>query len=71
MTLIFATTGAVAALINEKRPRYYAAEYLACETKAQRQAIADSVPEHLKSLVRLHIKISRDRKDIASGKYRN
>ncbi len=45
-----------------KWPRHYAAEYLLCKDNVARQQVADSVPDHLKTLVRLHIKINRERK---------
>jgi hypothetical protein len=61
MTLTPVTTGRKVNMINHKMPRIYAAEYMACKTKEERQAIADSVPEHLKRLVQLHIKISKER----------
>ncbi len=48
-------------MINEKRPRHYADEYLRAKNKAERQAIADSVPQIYKEMVQLHIKIIRDK----------
>lgn len=44
-----------------KWPRHYAADYMACNNKAERQAVADSVPAEFKELVKLHIKITKDR----------
>lgn len=48
-------------LNSSKWPYMYAQEYMDCKTKKDRQRVADSVPAHFKELVKLHIKISRDK----------
>ena len=56
-----AITASLAVLISEKRPRHYADDYLRAKNKAERQAIADSVPAKYKEMVQLHIKIIKDK----------
>lgn len=51
----------------EKRPRHYAFDYLQCANKKQRQAVADSVPPHLKKMVQLHIKLMNEKRKIQNG----
>ena len=46
----------------EKRPRHYAAEILKLKTKEERRAALDSVPEHLRDLVRKHVQAAYDRR---------
>jgi hypothetical protein len=36
-------------------PRWYAAKILAAKTREERKALAHSVPEHLRPIVRSHI----------------
>jgi len=43
----------------EKRPRHYAAEYLACKTNQQREGVIQTIPEHYKKIVKEHIKTAR------------
>ena len=62
MTLLYATTEANrSSIMFEKRPSLYAAEYLLCKTKSERQAVADSVPDKFKKLVQVHIQIAREK----------
>lgn len=51
-------------MMNKKRPSQYAADYLKCETKAERQAVADSVPDKFKKLVQVHIIIAREKRKL-------
>lgn len=41
----------------EKRPRHYAAELVALETKEQRIEALKKVPAHLQDMVKTHLKI--------------
>ena len=71
MILSFVIIGSVLALINEKRPREFAHDFLMAKTKEERQAVADSVPAHLKNMVKLHIKITKDRRRMINVSNRN
>lgn len=42
---------------DEKRPRHYAAELVALESKEQRIEALKKVPEHLQEMVKTHLKI--------------
>ena len=48
-------------MINEKRPRQYAHEYMTAKTKEEKWSIYNDIPENLRSMVQLHVEISRDR----------
>ena len=68
MILICVTIGVKVILIHEKRPRHYAAEYLAATTKEQKIAIVNSIPNHLKGLTKLHIDIAKEKQKYARKK---
>ena len=48
-------------MISEKRPRHYAAEYLDLKTKEEKIEYIKTIPSHFKEMVRLHVKITKDR----------
>ena len=48
-------------MIYEKKPRQYAAEYLKLKTREEKIEYIKTIPSHFKDMVRLHVKITKDR----------
>lgn len=45
--------------MDEKRPRHYAADFIAARSKEEQQRVIDSIPAHLIDMVREHVKTTR------------
>ena len=45
-------------MIGEKRPRHYAAEFLALKTKQEKIDYVQSIPVHLRGLTKRHVLIA-------------
>ena len=45
-------------MINEKRPRQYAADFMQLKTKQEKIEFVESIPEHLRKLTKRHVLIA-------------